>query len=128
MLSYTNNKLKKIVSIYFCNTTASTKTISMYDSNPGTNRYYLKDVDIPAKSTLVAVTKDAPIHFEDVTHNLTAIANATGVDFSINWEDTSATTRQIPHHLLLVCGASMKSTVGVMKTTGLKRWLSLTTH
>lgn len=87
LVTYTNNKLKKIVSIYFCNTTASTQTISMYDSNPGTNRYYLKDVDIPSKSTLVAVTKDAPLHFGDSTHSLVAIASATGVDFVINWEE-----------------------------------------
>ena len=87
LLSNTTHKMKKVVSIYFCNTTASTKTISMYDSNPGTDRYYLKDVDIPSKSTLVAVTKDAPIHFEDYTHSLAAIANATGVDFVINWEE-----------------------------------------
>ena len=87
IVPYTSNKIKKIVSIYFCNTTASTITVSMFDANPGTDRYLLKDVDIPTKSTLVAVTKDTPIHFEDFTHNLDCTANALGVDFFVSWEE-----------------------------------------
>ena len=87
LVSNTTDKHKKIVSIFFCNTTGSTVTIDMYDSSTAGSRYYLYEVDIPAKSTLVAVTKDTPIHFMDGSHSLSAKASATGIDCHVNWEE-----------------------------------------
>lgn len=87
VLSSTTHKMKKVVSVYFCNTSASTVTVDFYNANPGTDYYYVKDVDIPAKSTLVVVTKDSPIHFSDTTHSLVAIANATGVTYALAYEE-----------------------------------------
>lgn len=87
IVTSTTDKHKKVVSIFFCNTTGSTVTISMYDSSTSGSRYYLYEVDIPAKSTLVAVTKDTPIHFEEGSHTLVALASGTGVDCHVNWEE-----------------------------------------
>lgn len=87
VLSTTTHKMKKVVSVYFCNTSASTVTVDFYLSHPAPNYYFVKDVDIPAKSTLVVVTKDSPIHFSDTTHTLVAIASATGVTYAIAFEE-----------------------------------------
>lgn len=87
LVSSTTDKHKKVVSIFFCNTTASTVTINMYDASTAGSRYYLYEVDIPAKSTLVAVTKDTPIHFVEGSHSIVALASGTGVDCHVNWEE-----------------------------------------
>lgn len=87
LVSSTTDKHKKVVSIFFCNTTGSTVTIDMYDSSTAGSRYYLYQVDIPSKSTLVAVTKDTPIHFVEGSHSLVAYASGTGVDCHVNLEE-----------------------------------------
>lgn len=87
LVSSTTDKHKKVVSIFFCNTTGSTVQIYMYDSSTSGSRYYLYQVDIPSKSTLVAVTKDTPIHFVEGSHSLVAYASGTGVDCHVNLEE-----------------------------------------
>lgn len=57
------NKIVKVVSLYVSNITASTQTVTVQFNNPGSVlRYLAYQVDVPAKSTLVLITKDSPVH------------------------------------------------------------------
>jgi hypothetical protein len=57
------NKSIKVVSCYFANATASTQVVTAQINNPGSIvRYLAYQTAVPAKSTLVLITRDAPVH------------------------------------------------------------------
>ena len=86
-LSSITGKHQKVVAAYFCNTTASTVTIDLYHNSQGGQKYYFKSVDLPGNTTIVGVTKDAPIHFPEGSHTLCVQASASGVDVLLSVEE-----------------------------------------
>lgn len=60
------NKSIKIVSCYFANITSSTATVTVQLNNPGNvSRYLGYQIAVPAKATLVLITKDSPVYLEE---------------------------------------------------------------
>ena len=87
LLASATDKQFKIVSLYACNTGSSTATLDVYYAATGTQRYICKDVSIPANTTLVVITRDAPVHFNEGSHALTMSAPATGIDVYMSYEE-----------------------------------------
>lgn len=87
LLSSATDKQRKIVSLYACNTGSSTATLDVYLAVTGGSRYICNDVPIPAKTTLVVITRDAPVHFSEGSHALTMSASATGIDVYCSYEE-----------------------------------------
>ena len=87
LLASATDKQRKIVSLYVCNTGSSTATFDLYFSATGATRYICNDVPIPAKTTLVVITRDAPVHFSEGSHALTMSASATGIDVYCSYEE-----------------------------------------
>jgi len=60
------NKSVKVVSCYFSNVTSSTQIFSANLNNPGNIvRYLAYQIEIPAKSTIVLITKDSPVYLSE---------------------------------------------------------------
>ena len=60
------NKSIKIVSCYFANVTTSTQVVTAQINNAGNvPRLLAYQIAIPAKATLVLITKDSPIYLEE---------------------------------------------------------------
>ena len=71
------NKSIKVVSLYLCNYSSGTKTANLYMNNAGSIiRYLAYQVSIPANTTLVVITKDAPLYLEEYD-SLDVLASAT---------------------------------------------------
>lgn len=88
LLSSATDKQRKIVSLYACNTGSSTATFDLYLSATGpTVRYICNDVPIPSKTTLVVITRDSPVHFNEGSHILVMSASATGIDVYCSYEE-----------------------------------------
>tara|TARA_R100000149_G_C5837645_1_gene110900 strand:- start:492 stop:848 length:357 start_codon:yes stop_codon:yes gene_type:complete len=87
LLSSATDKQRKIVSLYACNTGTATKTLDIYFTATGVTRYVVKEVPIPAKTTLVVITRDTPVHFEEGNHSLTINGSATGIDVYMSYEE-----------------------------------------
>ena len=57
------NKSIKVVSCYFANITSSTATVTAQLNNPGNvPRLLAYQIAVPAKATLVLITKDSPLY------------------------------------------------------------------
>lgn len=81
------NKVIKVVSFYVSNITTATYTVTVQYNNPGNlPRYIAYQVDVPAKSTLVLITKDSPVHLEEY-QNLEAYSTGSNLlHASVNFE------------------------------------------
>ena len=83
-----SNKVYKIVSLYACNTTASSITLEMQVDNPGIERTLVHELTIPANATVVIITKEAPIILLE-SHALQAASSANGIHLNIAYEEYS---------------------------------------
>ena len=82
------DNVRKVVSLYACNTTASSITLEMQVDNPGIERTLVHELTIPANATVVIITKEAPIYLLE-NHTLQAVASASGIHLNIAYEDYS---------------------------------------
>lgn len=83
------NNVRKIVSLYACNVTASSATLELQVDNPGIERTLVHELTIPANATVVIITKEAPIYLLE-SHSLQGVASASNaIHLNIAYEDYS---------------------------------------
>ena len=68
--------IRKVVSLYACNVSASSQTLELWYYNPGISRRIVHDLTIPANATVVIITKEAPLHLFETYDKLQAIASS----------------------------------------------------
>jgi hypothetical protein len=83
-----SDNVRKVVSLYACNTTASSITLEMQVYNPGIQRTLVHELTIPANATVVIITKEAPIYLLE-SHTIQAVASASGIHVNVAYEDYS---------------------------------------
>ena len=87
--SPSTDNVRKIVSLYATNVTASSITLEMQVYNPGITRTLVHELTIPANATVVIITKEAPIYLLE-SHILQGEASvSSGIHINAAYEDYS---------------------------------------
>ena len=87
----TSSHVWKINSVTAANKTNTPATITLTYNKSSTNYYLAYQITLPANSTLVLVSKDAPIYLMDTTSDYiyATAGTSSAVDLIISYEDLS---------------------------------------
>ena len=83
------NKVVKINTIMIANKTGTdaTTTVTLYDSSLAISAHLAYQVNVPANSTLVLVSKDTPIYLEESDEIRAGAGTASALDCVISYEE-----------------------------------------
>lgn len=91
VVTCSSNNVLKINSLTACNVSASScdVTVSFYDSSAGTTHYIAYTISVPAKATLVIISKDSGIYLNESDYIQALASTTSALSLMISYETIS---------------------------------------